>query len=229
VRLFFCSLLLATMSTGLTGAARAQARPGTADIRIEARTPNAVRVEARYVLGPSPQPLEIRVLTRPCMVIEHVRLERNGVRLATAEARHGPWITWRDTTPPTGDSISLLVQYDVWLGGSRTIPLALLTNTLTGNDPSRQGVVAVAVRFIRVASEIEFPQMTRQAPDQWAGRYIAAPSFVKVGGPAFACDRLPAVAGDDGGLVRRYWLLLGIMVAWVPVYLLWARRTGEQA
>jgi len=184
------------------------------------------------------------------MVIEHMRIERDGIVLAGAEARHGPWITWRDTTPQGGDSLRLFVSYDVWLGGSRTIPLAHLTPPLARQDSSRGGAVTVAVRFVRGAGEVEFPHMTRavpansaeraeqkahagrngtrQAPDEWSGRYVAVPSFVKVGGFAFACDRRPT-AGDNGGLVWRFSLLVGIMVAWVPIYLSWARRTGENA
>jgi hypothetical protein len=84
------------------------------------------------------------------------------------------------------------------------------------------------MRFAHDSGDVEFPHMTRQAPNEWSGRYIATPAFVKIGGFAFACDRKPP-AGDDGGLVWRYWLLLGIMVTWVPIYLMWARRTGERA
>lgn len=243
------------MCTGIASVALSQARPGTIDVTITARTPNAVRVEERYTLGPSATSLELRVLTRPCMVIEHLRIERDGVVLAGAEARRGPWITWRDTTPSGGDSLRLLVGYDVWLGGSRTIPLAHLTAPLATQDSLRRGAVTVAVRFVRGAGEVEFPHMsravptssteraeassagapgassrngTRQAPNEWSGRYVAMPSFVKVGGPAFACDRRPA-AGDNGGLVWRFFLLVGIMAAWVPLYLAWARRSGDRA
>jgi hypothetical protein len=140
------------------------------------------------------------------------------------------------------------VGYDVWLGGSRTIPLAHLANPLARKDSSGRGAVTVAVRFARSSGEVEFPHMTpfansanraeqtaqagrngtRQALNEWSGRYVAVPSFLKVGGFAFACDRLPA-AGDNGGLVWRFSLLVGIMVAWVPIYLSWARRTGENA
>ncbi len=220
--------MLAALLTGVA-TAQAQSRQGTIDITIASRTPNAVHVEERYALGPSAASIELRVLTRPCMVIEHLRIERDGVALAGAEGRHGPWITWRDTTPPGSDSLRLLVRYDVWLGGSRTIPLMHLADPLARNDSSRQGAVTVAVRFAKGAGKVEFPHMTRQAPNEWSGRYVAAPSFVKVGGFAFACDRLPAVPDDNGGLVWRFFLLVGIMVAWVPLYLAWARRSGESA
>jgi hypothetical protein len=249
-------LLLAALVAGVAEEAQAQARPGTIDITIMARTPNAVHVEERYALGPSDASIELRVLTRPCVLVENMRIERDGVVLPGAEARHGPWITWRDSTPP-GDSLRLLVRYDLWLGGSRTIPLVHLAAPLARNDSSRQGAVTVTVRFARSAGRVEFPHMsrsvptlsteraepaepvgapgassrngTRQAPNEWSGRYVATPSFVKVGGPGLPCDERVDASGDNGGLVWRFFLLVGIMVAWVPIYLSWARRSGESA
>jgi len=217
------------LSIGVAGEALAQARAETADITITARTPNAVHVEERYALGPSAASLELRVMTRPCMLVENLRVERDGVVLKGSETFNGPWITWRDTTTARGDSLRLSVRYTVWLGGSRTIPLMHLTAPLARRESSRLGAVSVVLRFAHSGGQVEFPYMTRQAPNEWSGRYVAVPSFLKVGGPAFPCDRPPDVAGDNGGLVWRYWLLLGIMVAWVPIYLTWARRTGERA
>jgi len=217
------------LSIGVAGEALAQARAETADITITARTPNAVHVEERYTLGPSAASLELRVMTKPCMLVENLRVERDGVVLKGSRTFNGPWITWRDTTTARGDSLRLSVRYTVWLGGSRTIPLMHLTAPLARNESSRLGAVTVAVRFAHRGGQVEFPYMTRQAPNEWSGRYVAVPSFLKVGGPAFPCDRPPDVAGDNGGLVWRYWLLLGIMVAWVPIYLTWARRTGDRA
>jgi len=50
-----------------------------------------------------------------------------------------------------------------------------------------------------------------------------------VGNTASDCLEPTVEDGDDGGLVWRFFLLVGIMVAWVPVYLAWARRSGENA
>ena len=69
------------LSIGVAGEALAQARAETADITITARTPNAVHVEERYALGPSAASLELRVMTRPCMLVENLRVERDGVVL----------------------------------------------------------------------------------------------------------------------------------------------------
>ena len=215
------------MTTGIASDALAQARPGTTNITITARSPNAVHVEERYVLGPSSRPLELRLLTRPCVVMEDMRIERDGVALAGAEARSGPWITWSDITRPGGASLRLSVRYNLWLGGSRTIPLVHLAAPLSREDSSRQGAVTVTVRFARSIGGVEFPHMSRQAPNEWSGRYVATPSFVKVGGPGLPCDERVDAPGDNGGLVWRFFLLVGIMVAWVPLYLAWARRSGD--
>ena len=123
----------------------AQTRAGSVDVTIAARTTNAVSVEQHFVLGPSRVPLELRVLTRPCMAIENMRVERDGDSLTLVESRTGPWISLRDTTVPGGDSLRLTVRYNVWLGGSRTIPLAHLTAPLQRSDSA----VRVAVRFAR--------------------------------------------------------------------------------
>jgi hypothetical protein len=229
--------------------AQAQPPPVLVEAKVAARTPNAVRVEQRFAVGAATEPIELRLLTRPCMLIHNLRVERNGAPVAGVEARKGPWITWRDTTQSRPDSPVLTIAYEAWLGGSRTIPLAVLTSVLPGTRMA-DGAVRVAVQFdgrAVLASDVEFPQMTRvalpgsvradqpvrenpsgtrQLPSAWSGRYVALPSFLKVGGPAFACDRIPPT-GDNGGLVWRFALLVGIMVAWVPLYLAWARRTGE--
>lgn len=220
-------LVLATLITCVAGNAHGQAHPGTIDITISARSPNSVRVEERYTLAPSAPSIELQALTRPCVVIENMRVELNGVAQPLAETHNGPWITWRETTRSGADSVRLLVRYDAWLGGSGAVPLVHLAAPLA-REPSRQGAVTVAVRFTGIDGEVAFPHMTRQAPNEWSGRYIAAPSFVKVSSGNKGCDRrlLPPLA--DGGLAWRFSLLVGIMVAWVPLYLAWARRTGDR-
>lgn len=198
------------------------------DITVAASKPNAIHVEERYVLGSSSRPLELRALTRPCVLIENLRVEREGVRLPFGEGRNGAWSTWRSMTPIDGDSTRLVVRYDAWLGGSGVLPLVFLDNPLVTTDSSRQGAVSVTLRFAHDSGTIEFPRMTRQAPNEWSGHFIATPSMVKVRPPSFRCD-LPKAPGDDGGLVWRFYLLIGIMVAWVPIYLFWAKQTGDRA
>jgi hypothetical protein len=70
--------------------------------------------------------------------------------------------------------------------------------------------------------------MTRQAPNEWSAHFVAVPSFVEVAGlRATPCDEGVGERGDNGGLVWRFVVLAGIMVAWVPLYLAWARRSQE--
>lgn len=211
-----------------TAVANAQARTGTVDITIVSRSSNAVRVDEHIVLAPSSQPIELRVITRPCMQIDNLVIARDGRALDVEELTRGPWTTLRDTSTSATDSVRLTVGYNVWLGGSRTIPLVHLTSPVASTVSSGSGSTKVVVRFSHDSGTIEFPYMTRQAANEWSAGYVATPSFLKVGGFTFPCDRMPP-PGDDGGLVWRFTLLLGIMAAWVPVYLVWARRTGDRA
>jgi hypothetical protein len=58
---------------------------------------------------------------------------------------------------------------------------------------------------------------------------VAVPSFVEVAGlRATRCDEGVGAGGDDGGLVWRFCVLVGIMITWVPLYLAWARRSTER-
>jgi hypothetical protein len=73
--------------------------------------------------------------------------------------------------------------------------------------------------------------MTRQAPNEWSARFVAVPSFVEVAGihaaRATPCGEGAGERGDNGGLVWRFVVLAGIMAAWVPLYLTWARRSDQ--
>jgi hypothetical protein len=86
--------------------------------------------------------------------------------------------------------------------------------------------VKVDVRVSDTATQVSFPHMTRRAPNEWSARFVAVPSFVEINGPRTTpCDERAGERGDDGGLVWRFALLVGIMIAWVPLYLAWARRS----
>ena len=223
VRLFFWSMLVATISTVVAreAFAQAQARLGAVDITIAVNASGSAHVEAQYKLAPSPKMLELSMLTRPCARVENIVLARAGVSAGFTESQNGPWGTWRDTTM-SADTVNLGLSYDVVLGGDRSIPLLHPAAPLVRTEP---GAVNVRVRFSD-EGRVEFPHMTR-AVGEWSGRYIAMPSFVKLGGAGNECAEVPS--GDNGGLVWRFFLLIGIMVAWVPLYLSWARRTGENA
>ena len=207
--------------------ARAQARSGTIDVAINVPSADSATVEERYLVTSSP--IELRVLTRPCATIENLRFERGGVALTFSQSRDGPWITLRDSAA-TADSFPLIVRYDVRLAGTGAIPLVHLAVPLARSSAMPLGAVSVDVNVSDAASRVEFPHMTRQAPTRWSARYVGVPSFVEVaGGAATECVEPTGDEGDNGGLVWRFFLLVGIMVAWVPLYLAWARRSGESA
>ena len=218
-------MVIAVASAARTGA---QSRQGTADIAVDVR-PNAAHVEERYLLAPSASPISLRVLTRPCATIGNLRVEQAGSVLSVTESRAGPWITFRDTIAGGDDSLRLLVQYDVRPAGAGVVPLVHLASAVTGNGSTRTGPVKVLVRFSDAAARVAFPHMTRQAPNEWSGRFVAVPSFVEVAGlRATPCDEGVGTGGDDGGLVWRFCALVGIMIIWVPLYLAWARRSTER-
>ena len=145
------------------------------------------------------------------------------------ESRAGPWITFRDASAVQDDSLRLLVRYDVRPGGAGVIPLVHLASAVTGNGSTRTGPVTVLVRVSEAGSRVDFPHMTREAPNEWSARYVAVPSFVEIAGPRAApCDEGGGEGGDNGGLVWRFFLLIGIMITWVPLYLAWARHSKER-
>ncbi len=209
-----------------TTTALAQARSGTIDIAITVPSADSAHVEERYALTSAVT--ELRVLTRPCATIENMRFERGEVALAFVQSRDGPWVTLSDSTVP-GDSVPLIVRYDVRLAGTGVIPLVHLAVPLVRNRAMPLGAVSVHVT-IGGARRVAFPHMTRQADSHWSGRYVGVPSFIEIAGEVTGdCDQSAGARGDNGGLVWRFFLLVGIMVAWVPIYLAWARRSGETA
>lgn len=208
-------------------AAFAQARQGSIDISITVSSADAAHVEERYELRSS-APIELRLLTRPCAKIENISVERAGLPMTFAESRDGPWVSLRDST--AGNSLPFTVRYDVRLAGTATIPLVHPAAPLARNNAARLGAVTVGVRFPDDSSRVAFPHMTRQAQGQWAARYVGVPSFVEIAGDGVKeCNEPTSENGDNGGLVWRFFLLVGIMIAWVPLYLAWARRSGESA
>ena len=219
-------LLVLTASIALASEPRAQARAGSIDISITMLAADSAHVEEKYVLTSSPS--DLRLLTRPCATIANMRIERAGTVLTFAPSRDGPWVTFRDTTP--GDLLPLVVRYDVHLTGTGVIPLVHLASPLARNSAAPLGAVSVEVNVANGAGRVVFPHMTRQAATRWSGRYVGVPSFVAIEGAVDGtCSEQTGAGGDNGGLVWRFFLLVGIMVAWVPIYLAWARRSGESA
>ena len=219
------ALVIAVASSARAGA---QSRQGTVDITVDVVS-DVVHVEERYLLAPLASPVALRVLTRPCATIANLHVEQAGSVLAMMESRVGPWITFRDTIARQVDSLRLLVRYDVLWPRAGVIPLVHLASAVTGTGSARTGPVKVDVRISDAAARVAFPHMTRDTPNEWSARFVAVPSFVEVTGlVATPCDDGVAEGGDNGGLVWRFCLLVGIMITWVPLYLLWARRSTER-
>jgi len=209
----------------------AQARHGRADILVDI-TPDSVRVEERFVLAPDTAPLSLRALARPCATIANLRVAQSGVPVALIAETRGPWTTW--TLPAhddRSDSLLLDVRYDVDQAAARAeVPLLHPTTAFARDDSSRDGDVTLRVQLANGAGRVYVPHLTTETPVLRTGRFIAVPSFVSAARLSY---NLPArcadepTTGDTGGLVWRFALLVGIMVAWVPLYLTWARRSGD--
>jgi len=225
-RVAFAALVICVV--GGAGDALAQSRQGTVDITVEVLS-DVAHVEERYVLASSASAFALRVLTRPCATIDNLALEQAGAVLSVTESRAGPWITFQGRFAAQDDSLRLVVRYDVRPAGTGVIPLVHLATALTGNGSTRTGPVKVDVRVSDAMARVSFPHMTRQAPNEWSARYVAVPSFLGVAGlRATPCDEGRGEGGDNGGLVWRFFLLIGIMIAWVPLYLAWASRSTER-
>ena len=215
----FRSVVCAALAIGVAREAMAQTRFGTAVITVGVPSSvDSARVDASYVVALSGSPLELRVLTRPCVIVQNVQVERDGVASGLTREPKGPWIVWQDARVST-DTIRLRVRYDVKRGGTGVIPLLHPASSLAD--------VHVTVRFDDRAKRVSFPRMTYQEPAEWSGRYVAVPSFVQVGGSSGAACTLDVERVDNGGLVWRFFLLVGIMAAWVPLYQAWARRSSD--
>ena len=234
-RVLLRSLALVALAGGLPGDVLAQDHSGTVDIGVTVGAGGAVQVEERYVMPPGLPYVELRALTRSCADIRNVRVQRSGSEVAGVQVREGPWLVLRDTTAVQGsDTLRLVVRYEVRVTGGRAdIPLMHLAAPVPQRDGEREGPVRLVVRFAEEASRVVFPHMTREAPTEWGARYVAIPSFVAVSlagsdrVDASDCAAPAGPPGDSGGLVWRFLLLVGIMGAWVPIYLAWARRPGE--
>ena len=229
------SSALAALATGVAaGVVAAQVPFGTVDVAVTVDAAGTVRIEERYLVTPAPPTFELRTLARPCAEVLDVRVERNGVEAALAEGRDGPWIVFGSASGTNpADTLRATVRYEVRTSAADVgVPLLYLTEPIPQRDGEREGTVRVVVRLPDAAGGVRFPHMAREGPGTWGARYVAIPSFVEIARPAGAegtapdCRSSPA-RGDDGGLTWRFLLLVGIMVAWVPTYLAWARRSSE--
>ena len=231
------ALLWIVLAAGQAGHLCAQTSPNRVEIVVTVGPGGRAHVSERYELPPRATPLEFRLLARPFAQVGAVRVDRADVGLVVTEERDGPWTVLRNGQLfSEADPLDLTVGYDVRLTGPGTdIPLAHLTSPIPQLDGEREGNVHVTVRFTGDPGRVDFPQMEQESGAEWRARYAAIPSFVGVSlseadrAAAGDCPGGGEAPGDDGGLVWRFLLLVGIMVAWVPIYLAWARRSGEDA
>ena len=213
----------------------------TIDVVVDAV--NSARVHQRYRLAPDTASAASRLqyLARRCTTVEDVALTTPRGRVALAQSPNGPWVELGEGPAPLlgHDSAAFDVEYRVrWSGPDADIPLALLTRPIPRREGEREGAVTVRVTIAGAGATVGFPQLREAGRDdagsRWVGRFVAIPSFVRVRFPARPSLECPPAGGgdggsrfDDGGLTWRFWLLVGIMVAWVPLYLAWARRQTE--
>lgn len=229
------------VALGVAGPAglAAQEPTGAVEVQVELAPDGTARVVERYLLTPAPAVFELRALTRPCTEILDVRVERGGATEMPTPEGDGPWVLYRPAPyARTADTLRATVRYRVRIRSADvSIPLLHLTEPIPQRDGEREGTVRVLVRFAEGGGRVRFPHMARTEEGSWQARYVAIPSFVEVTrgdgarDGATACreepdDATPEGPGD-GGLTWRFLLFVGIMAAWVPTYLWWARRSTE--
>jgi len=227
-------LLLSIMGAPVAGVP-AQVPAGTVDIAVTVDAAGRARVEERYVVAPAPPAVELRALMRRCAEVGRVTVERDGTQVPVITNRARPWLVFQDTTAGGGDTLRLVVRYDVRLTARHVdVPLLYMTRPIPQRDGVREGAVRVLVRLSDPVGRVRFPHLTRETAAEWGARLVAIPSFVAVSiggdesGTAGECRTSVVPVGDDGGLVWRFFLFVGIMAAWVPLYLWWAGRSREE-
>jgi hypothetical protein len=204
-------------------------------VTIVVDSPGEARVRERYRVPDATTGVELQLLDRPCASVRDVAVwnYRDTIRLAGSP--NGPWQLFRDASRRaySADSSGFEVSYRVSLSATSVdIPVMHLTRLIPPREGQREGAVKVTVTRVGDAgATVDFPALTRDTADSWSGSFVAAPSFVRVTLPdetgTRACEESTARDTGDGGLWWRFWTLVLIMVAWVPLYLAWARRTRD--
>ena len=184
---------------------------------------------------------EFRLLHRQCATPGAVLLNNYATEVQLESNRRGPWTNYVTPGPDRSaynlDSTGFEVRYDVQLtGGSVDIPVAHITQPISRSNGERAISVTVDLSAVPGA-RVTFPLFEQHSNNSWRAHFVAIPSFVHVDLPANgtepsattgeACREVNVELLDDGGLTWRFWLFVGIMAAWVPIYLTWARRSGE--
>ena len=213
---------------------RAQSNWEEARVTVTLGPNGTARVLQRYRVPATAGRRTFRLLTRPCVVPRDIRLNSYAAEFALEPAEQGPWLMF--SVPATAaynhDSAGFDVSYALGLsGGAVDIPLVHLTQPIARINGDCAIALEVDLRAVPGAA-VTFPNVERHGSEIWRATLVAIPSFVRVALPRGA--RYPGSAcaearqpRDDGGLTWRFWLFVGIMAAWVPLYLAWAHRSGE--
>ena len=228
---------VAATLAGSAAPVRAQATDSAVRITVTVGADASARVLENYRIPPDTARRVFRMLTRPCAVPGDIRLGTSGgsdAGVALERREQGPWVELLHVdSADNRDSPGFEVRYGMRLSGASVdIPLVHLARPIPRAAGDRAGSVSVAVDLSATpGASVTFPVFERHGSGVWRARFVAIPSFVHVelpGAAAFApCDTDRAAPRDDGGLTWRFWLFAGIMAAWVPLYLAWARRSGE--
>jgi hypothetical protein len=211
---------------GPAGAPRSFAR-----VTITPHADGAVEVRQRYVMPDDTGRLTFRVLSRPCAIVTGAAIVAGDRGAALVAAPQGPWTQLDDTSTARlrTDSLGFELRYLVTLTAlDADVPIVHLVRPISRETGGAKPVTVIVNTLSVPDASVTFPSFRRQGKAAWVGEFVALPSFVHVAMPdsrVMRCMR-PLEPNSDGGLSWRVVLFVGIMVAWVPLYLLWARGGG---
>lgn len=201
-----------------------------ARVTITPHADGAVEVRQRYVMPDDTGRLTFRVLSRPCAIVTGAAIVAGDRGAALVASPQGPWTLLDDTSAARQrtDSLGFEVRYLVTLTAlDADVPIVHLVRPISRETGGAKPVTLIVNTLSVPDASVTFPSFRRQGKAAWVGEFVALPSFVHVAMPdsrVMKCMR-PLEPNDDGGLSWRFALFVGIMVAWVPLYLVWARRT----
>lgn len=227
-------LTVASTSLAVCLDARAQEVRTGMQVNIVVDASGEARVYERYRLPGDTSGIQLQLLDRPCTTVRDVAVWNYRDTVTLQSIRNGPWQILRDSSGRAlnADSSGFDVSYRVSLNATSVdIPVLHLTRPIPRREA--EGAVLVSVTLDGPARVVDFPTLTHGLAGSWSGSFVAAPSFVHVAPPNQngsgdpPCQSANAGNFGDGGLSWRFWTLVLIMVAWVPIYLAWARRTRE--
>ncbi|MEP7381569.1 MAG: hypothetical protein ABI910_07775 [Gemmatimonadota bacterium] len=222
---------MVTTTSPLSSQGTSGASPADVEIRIEVDSAGRTRVTERFrtAADSALQEGRYQLLARPCAVIGAVAIAGDDRTAPLRVASNDPWQLLTDTANVGAGASTIVIQYQVSRPGGGNIPLVVPTHAIPHRDGARTGSIRLTVRLPDPSARVTFPRVVSlPGTNEWQGQFVAIPSFVNVrlSSGDRPCDTA-APTGRDGGLVWRFWLLVAILVLWVPTYQWWAGRTRE--